>query len=163
MRDSHQREYTLACSTPELPNRVNDGEVWSYRRGRRISTPIVNGLYVPSKRKRLVRCSCYVNDRSITCCNGTQSAGARQSTDRTGGSSWLPNRSSGAAGAPRWTAQLRSSRIRLTRHNISTIWARQPPRKRCRDTSGRPPGCQSEGSQHEPPAAAVAPSVPPSP
>src|SRR5262245_3396651 len=46
---------------------------------------------------------------------------------------------------------------------VRSIWARQPPRKRCRDTSGRPPGCQSEGSQHERPPAVVAPSVPLSP
>src|SRR5215813_4542853 len=38
-----------------------------------------------------------------------------------------------------------------------------PPRKRCRDTSGRPPRCQLEGSQYTHPPAAVAPSMPPSP
>src|SRR6266498_2027435 len=49
-----------------------------------------------------------------------QSPGSRQPTDRAGGGSGWPHGARGAAGAPRWTAQLLSSRGSVTRRSIST-------------------------------------------
>ena len=47
-----------------------------------------------------------------------QSSGSRQPTDRAGRKEWWPNRSRGAARAPRWAAQLLSSRGSVTQGTV---------------------------------------------